>query len=274
MLANQYGLFQIWQLPVILLVIAGWVIGGGYLFQKTFSKLPNYKRMKLGKAIQISLLSGGVGWLTAGMVFGVFYKALEMPKTGVIVAIPFFLIMAYLVVFSMFKESVGETLRASLLPLVSILLLAGIAGAACGIPSIMIRRAYVKEIKLQRITTQNLDYIYQFLRNRPSKLPKSMEEILELEGVDPEWLKSPANPSRKIGFFYFQPERLGRADAKSQKLLACDFADNFADYPEQGRAVLYTHGEPVFLPAASFESLLTKPENKEFAEALKKAEGR
>ena len=95
-----------------------------------------------------------------------------------------------------------------------------------------------------------------------------------MKDMDPEWAKSPANPSRKIGFFYLQPDRLGRANRETQKILACDFGDNFADYPSPGRVVLYTHGNPGFMAEPSFQSLLKKPENKEFAEALKKAEGK
>lgn len=273
MLANQGSLFQIWQIPFILVFIAAWIFGGGFLFRKTFSRFPENKRMTLARGILVSLLSGMLGSITAAIVFKTSWKVLDMPIVSLIIAVPFFVIMAYLVVFSMFKHSAWQTLRASLLPLGAILVLAGVIGSACGIPAIATRRAFIKEQGLQIQTAQNLHKIFGIISSRPEKLPESLEELLKIKDMNPDWLKSPANPSRKIGFFYLKPDRISFSK-NNQKILACDFGDNFANFPEQGRVVLYTHGNPRFLPSSSFASLLKNPENKEFAEALKKSESK
>ena len=274
MLANPGSLFQIWQLPLVLVFIVAWLWGGGVLFRRSLSRLGEGKGVTLGKGVLVSFLAGLAGCIAAGAVFVVCRKALDASLISLLIAAPLFPIMAYLVVFAMFNHSPGQTLRAALLPLVAIILAAGVIGAACGIPAVHTRRAYRQEQRHIQTTQLRMDRLFQAMSLKPEKPPKTLQDLLEIPGVKPAWLKSPANDKREVGFFYLQPNHLSSPDDKTgrYKILACDFIDNFASYPKPGRTVLYATGQAEFLPPSSFNSLLAKPENKAFAKALKQAE--
>lgn len=273
-LANPGSLFQVWQLPLVLVFIVAWLAGGGVLFRRSLSRLSAGKGITLGKGVLVSFLAGLAGCIAAGAVFVVCHKALDRPVVSLLIAAPIFPIMAYLIIFSMFNYSPSQTLRAALLPLVAIMLAAGAVGAACGIPAVYTRRAYLQEQKHIQTTRIRLDRLFQAMSLKPEKPPKTLQDLLEISGVEPAWLKSPANDKRKVGFFYLQPNHLSSPDdtAGRYKILACDFIDNFANYPKPGRTVLYATGRVEFLPSSSFNSLLAKPENKAFAKALKEAD--
>jgi hypothetical protein len=205
-LANPGSLFQVWQLPLVLVFIVAWLWGGGVLFRRTLSRLPDSKRVTLGRGILVSFLAGLAGGIAAGAVLVVCRVALKMSIGSVIIAAPVFPVMAYLVVFAMFNYSPAQTLRASLVPIVAIMLTAGLIGAACGIPAITTRRAYIQEQKLKQITAARLAHIFNIMSLKPETPPKTLQELLDMPGIDPTrlqtlqtWLKSPANPKRQIG---------------------------------------------------------------------------
>ncbi len=272
MLANAGSLFQTWHIPFFLAAGIIWIFGGGYLFKKTLSKFPENKRMKLSKGIVVALLTGAVGVVISGLIFVVTLKAWAKPVVSLIAAAPFFPIMAYLTAFSMFKLSAKQTLRACLLPIGSGILLLGVTGAGCGIPTIMTRRAFIKKINLAVTARNNLDKVFKVIARNPAAPPESLNELVKIEGFDPELLKSPANSSREIGYFYLKPDRVSPFGDDKQQLLACDFRDNFEQYPEKGRSVLYTNGKTEFLRQTAFRGILAKKENEAFAKALKEAE--
>jgi hypothetical protein len=273
-LANPGSLFQVWQLSLVLVFIVAWLWGGGVLFRRSLSRLPNSKRITLGRGVLVSGLAGLAGGLASGAVLGVCRASLHMSIGSVLIAAPIFPIMAYLVVFAMHNYSPGQTLRASLLPLGTIVLLAGLNGAACGIPAIQTRRAYLKEQKCIQTTQLRMARLFSVMSLKPENPPTTLQNLLQIPGVNPDWLKSPANAKRQIGFFYLRPDRLGNPDSNSDryKILLCDFKDNFANYPKPGRTVLYVTGRSEFLLPSSFDSLLRKADNQAFANALKQAE--
>ncbi len=130
-----------WWMGILLVVfLLGWLWWGGRLFRKGLLKYSQKQQVSLGRGIWVSFASGLIGAAAAGVMYLVGNTALPPPPGstnpisvfGVVLAVPTFAIIAYLLVFSMFRMSAGKTLKACVPPLVSTILLAGIIGAACG----------------------------------------------------------------------------------------------------------------------------------------------
>ena len=66
------------------------------------------------------------------------------------------------------------------------------------------------------------------------------------------------------------PAPLTGPDDEKQNILVCDFRN---DSVRNRRVVLFTNGRIEDFGERAFQDLLRNPENKEFAEALRKAEG-
>jgi hypothetical protein len=275
-LANVSDYLAIWQLPVMAIVLFGWLVGGGYLFQRTLSKATDNRRFKFAKGVQVSLLAGLAGVFSAFIMYLVGNNLIlpgeaDMPVSipGVILAVIALLVMSVLTVWAMFPLSFGQTARACALPIGSVFLLILVAGTGVGIPTYYTREANIRQADNINATIGQVNRIYlAMIRNGRDQPPASLQELVKLEYIEPETLISPANPDGP-GFFYHQPDVIEPPSPDSQKVLMCDFRDNFNG---KGRTVLYHNSVIHFLPETSFQSLMMDPVNREFAKALQKAE--
>lgn len=280
MLAAASDYIQLWQVPIIMLFVFGWLVGGGFAFHHYLSKYTE-RKVKLGKGILVSFLAGLTGVILGFLAYKVGQLLLPPPKDldaipiswlGLLLALVFYLLSSYLVVYAMFSLHAGEIFSASVPAIGGVVLLA----AVLFIPTGYFANRQVKEKrqqeKMQALTQQNMINIFSGLRRRPNDLPTRLEELLKLEGFDAAYLKSPANDTREIAFFYHRPKNglLRAEEGEEDKILLCDYKGNL-----QGgvRAVMFMNGKTVILLEEIFQGILNKPINEDFAKALRVAEG-
>ena len=103
--------------------------------------------------------------------------------------------------------------------------------------------------------------------NRDARYPKDIETLIEegLVTIDAFDCPSAQRLGRQRSRFHFFPKRSG--DARGSTFMICDLKGNHPD----GRAVAHVSGQVVFLHEEEFQSLLTRPENADFARAMKDA---
>ena len=273
-LADAMDYFHLWQLPLLGILLFGWIIGGGYLFQRGMaSHVTARRRNRFSRGVLVSFLSGTVGLVVAW----IFYKigsllvresfGLPVSLTGTALAVVGFLGISYLVVYAMHKLTLGGTLRLWLLPIGGTCILGLAVLASCAIPAYYIRRNDLQRMANIRAGLDNLVRIHHAIfAGSANQLPKSLRELVEKEQLLPEDLKNPADPSREVGFFYMPRRLRSTREEGIEELIIASFP-----VANAGRLVLYTHGEANYLGEESFQSLLARPENQEFAKALQKA---
>ncbi|MBN1942095.1 MAG: hypothetical protein JW849_02260 [Phycisphaerae bacterium] len=263
----------------LLIALLLWLVGGGYLFQRILGKRTERRRYSLGQGVLVSLLSGAGGGFAAfalyfigRTIFPVEPDPMKLPICwiGVGLGIAGYLISAYLIVLAMHKLSVGETLKASFVPIVGPLLIGGVITGASfyffSFKSVLAERRFFRH---QSLTIIAVDKIYKSLERRvlqTGKATDSLETLVKENYLTPEDIQSPIN-SKGRGFFY-TGERTSK-NPNSQKILLCDYAENFG---EKGRVVLYAGGNIEFLTPQAFQSRLDQVENRRFAKALEEAE--
>lgn len=270
-----------WMVLLILLVFfPGWLWGGGYLFRKSLLKHTQKKRVSLGRGILVSLLSGTTGAIAGGVIYLVGKTTWPPPPEstspisvwGVALAVPTFFILAYLVVFSMSRMSAGKTLKACVLPLLSTIILSGIIGTVCGLAVDSSIKKKVHQTRLIIHTMENFREIHRAIaRKDPTDPPATLKGLVGVKDFDPKFIENPVNPSGR-GYFYVSTPlfRRNRVDEK-RKILACDFRE---DSVRDRRIVLFNDGRVEDFGEQAFQGLLRNPENKEFGELLRKAEGK
>ena len=223
----------------------------------------------------VSFLSGLTGAIAGGVIYLVGETAWPPPPEstnpvsvwGIILAVPTFAIIAYLVVFSMSRMSVGKTLKACAWPLVSTIILSGIIGTVCGLAVDSSIKKKMQENRLIRHTMENFVEIFEAIRRKdPTDPPATLEGLVGVKDFDPKVLQNPANPSGR-GYFYVSTP----LDRREKKILVCDFRE---DSVRDLRIVLFNNGRVEDFGERAFQDLLRNPENKEFRELLRKAEGK
>lgn len=267
-----------WEGPIIIVCILVWLLVGGYLFEKILGKRTDRRKYSFGRGVLVSFLSGAGGGMSALMLYfigstifpvALISETFPVNWLGMILGIPGFFCIAYLIVFSMHNLSAKETLTTSILPIVLPFLFALVA-MSISLPFSAKSLQEKRELyRLKMLTKYKMNHIHNLLVDnvlKTGKVPFSLDELVAQKILDPEFLKSPANPNGR-GFFYHRGKAI--SDLTSREIFICDYAENFGD---KGRTVLYRGGYVEFLPKASFRARLKQPENRRFAEALEEAE--
>jgi hypothetical protein len=283
MLASISDYLQVWEayelFPTILVCLAAWLLGGGYLFQKILGPRTQRRKYPLSRGVLISLLSGmggGISFIALYFIANAIAPNESDPYSlpinwfGVIVGAIGYFISAGLVVISMHKIPIVEIIKGSVLPLLlPVLIGILILGSSFYLFSYT-RVQVVRKQNLQKYDTYlAMDKIYKALNSKKfqtGRVATSLEELVTENYLQPEDLRSPANPKGR-GFFYNGNSTT--TDSSSRELLLCDYKENFKG---QGRIVLYCNGFPEFLTEIGFQTCLEKPENRSFAAALEMAE--
>ncbi|KKK97720.1 hypothetical protein LCGC14_2649920, partial [marine sediment metagenome] len=238
-----------WWMVVLIFAVffPGWLWGGGYLFRKSLLKHSQKRRITLGRGILVSFLSGLTGAIAGGVIYLVGKTAWPPPPEstnpvsiwGIILAVPTFAIIAYLVVFSMSRMSVGKTLKTCAWPLVSTIILSGIIGTVCGLAVDSSIKKKVRQNRLIRHTMENFVEIFEaIMRKDPTDPPASLEGLVGVKDFDPKVLQNPANPSGR-GYFYVPTPLVARRRDVKKKILVCDFRE---DSVRDLRIVLFNNG--------------------------------
>lgn len=271
MLAAASDYTFIWQLPLVLIFLFGWIVGGGALFHRALSPhLTKKKKKTFLHGVFISLVSGTVAGI--GGMIAMFVGSEFLPKSGPVSIIALILagvvlwVVWYLVVYAMHDLPGKLTMKLAWVPITSVFLLGAVVATACAVPAYRLRMEQVEMQRRAGMGLQNLSMIYGALRGYPSQgAPKSLEELIEKELIEDGMIKNPLDPDRAVGFFYF-PQPINRRIEKKEMILACSYSID-----EAPRLVLLMGGEVASMGEGSFESYLERPENKAFAEAYLKS---
>jgi len=182
-----------------------------------------------------------------------------------------FLFVSYLVVFAMGKFGAGATFRTWVGPIGGTVVLGTLLLIVCGISVQNVRqknRLLNDQVRVTQIRFQKLfRALVDWTQLNP---PESLDALVQAKELDPQTAKSPTDPTGP-GFFYIPARPTPRQMEQKDKILICDRKSHFG---EEGRTVLFSHGDIQFFLPAAFEVLLREPENRKFARALEEAEGK
>lgn len=270
MLAGISNFLFVWHLPMFAVLVAGWLMGGGWLLLRSLRKTQYPKRIRLPRCVLIFLLAG-LGGGSVGLVSFYLLNSIgdaidvNLKVVGVIVAAPTFLGVAYLVVYAMLELSMGAALKAAAVPLGAQIVLMGVIGTAGGVPAFYMRH----ELHRRSMCRANMDYVLQALdgyqRNYEKPVAK-LEILVEQNLIEAKYLKCPGAPEREIAFFYYASRLVD--SSKPDQLLLCDYRGNHS----WGRNMVMTNGQRGWRDDGKLRALLDADENKEFATALRAAE--
>lgn len=278
MLAAAGDYFQPWQLPLILLVIVAWLVGGGFLFQKILGRRVDRRRYSLGRGMLVSLLSGGGGGFAALALYFIGKTILPVEPDplrppiswlGVWLGIPGYFVVAYLIVYAMHKLTAADTFKAALVPVVSPFLFGGVVMGTSFYFTAQNVREERKHLQRVGLELQAAMRIYNALERKmlqTGKPAESLEELVQGNYLTAEELKSPVHPEGR-GFFYTGARPV--KDRESRTVILCSYVENFGD---RGRAIIYAGGAYEFLAPEAVQARLDQPENRRFGKALQAAE--
>lgn len=272
MLAAINDYTHIWQLPLLLIGVVGWLVWGGMLFRNSARRVTGQSRIGLGRGVGIAGASGFCGTLGGAIVAYIVVNALKN-SAGIMVStliggaagLAMYLLLTYLVVYTMHGTlHAKEVLTLCIKPLAIIVSLNIVVGLLCIVPAYIQRQGEIEQLQLQRDVQQRMCDVYDVLRRNAINPPKTLQELVDAKKIEQKMIQmSGDNPKT---FFYNSL----RIPSSPNVILLCTYKDDI----EGGRMVLLSSGKCSFIQKNGFSELLKREENKEFAEALKKAEGK
>jgi len=265
----------LWQLPFIGVFLFGWIVGGGYMLRRSVRKaLPEMrKRIRLGRCVLVSILSGFTALATAVAVFmlvsglGTKIEA-DLTIVAIIVAIPIAGLMAVLSVYATFHLSLLQSARVLAPTAGAVLLLGGVIGSITGT---MAYRIHTREVR-ERTALDNALRVGQALSDyeeRALALPGDLQTLVTDNYLTTRYVRSPNLPGRDVGFFYY-PTEWSPGDLNTRKILLCELPPAL---PANRRAVMYVNGSCILAGEEELRGLFDRPENAEFVKAFQAATG-
>jgi hypothetical protein len=266
-----------WQIPLLLIALAGWLLGGPWLLKLALSRQGLLGKFKFPNLMLHMLLAGLAGGAVGAAVF---FLIIAIGQAGnatltipaAIAALPAALVTAYLILYAMLDLPLAKAMSAGTLPLVAVIALGAAMIVACALPADAARQ----EERNQALCRKQLTAINGQIvgvKMLSGQVPPSLEYLLEKGALAPKDLLCPSCPGLKIAYFYFPPQKIDTQTARSREtsfeLRLCDFADN---HKRTGRNILTSDGQAQWIKEPDFQALLTKPENIAFAKALAEAE--
>lgn len=269
----------IWQLPLILAMMLGWVVLGGYLLANSEFKRAKQEaveaekegivrrrpKRRTGHGVMVAFLAGFGGAVLGGAFYmligamGVSDDSVTALAVAGTVGFVAFLIGAFLVIYAMHNVSMGETLKLSgPFFLVNLVLIVGI-GAAIAVPAYGMGRAALARGNC----ATNLRILFDGLRQYNSlytQPPQTLQQLVDTEQVNPPHVESPTTdpPTRYV----YAPAKPVEPGTPTEEILA------LGPVSDDGRNVLFVNGDVRWLSQAELAPLLAKSENADIAQAL------
>jgi hypothetical protein len=268
------------QVPFIVAFCAWWLLGAGWLLQRSIRRVTGARRQGLGPCV-LGLFLAGMGAMTvAALTCMLVVRIGENPEAptnrywqaGAVVGLVLALPMALLILYAVFQLPPGKLLRAAWLPLVTVL----VAAAVLGTPAVILARhglriqnnAELSITHLRQIDLAIRDYERFCDRQFPKGLESLTEEIpLKNRTIPPLLTKSAIRcpflpPEVAVGYFYYPGPSADPNDKRSRALRACEWP-----HPQIDRfhAMLFANGEVRSNPDQDFQATLKLPENADFA---------
>lgn len=267
MIASINDYLYSWHWILLMVFLAGWLLGGGWLMARGLKKILATRRPQMGRGVLLALLSGGAGAVGAAVIFIFFRQIGQVIKSdhliipGAVVALLTGLALAYLVVFAMQSLTARQTGKLVALPMASILALSAVIAGTAGPYSYNL----TQERRGQDDCSRNLRYIQYYLKSysRTNLMPQTLQVLVDRKQIKAEQLFCPARADEKRGYFYMA------RDLKKQQadttIVLCDLHENH----KNGRCVIMADWSTAWLTEQEFQELLKLPVNAEFADALK-----
>ena len=273
MLAGPADYLFSWQIPLILLYVAVWLIGGTYLTHWALARMTELPRRKRtsARSLRLNFFTTGSGLTALTIVagsFGVLAGRAEGHKATIAV------VGLSLGVPAMFGTAWAVGMVMLDLPVKTWLRITGVTtGALLAFLALLVAGAFLPA-RSQRLTKHQQDrcrsnlYELQAALNRHSTLgPEAvtLEELVMKGRCGPEVLRCPANPNRPQGYLYAPSPQAERDTGASDKIRVCDHRKNHSGC----RMVLYTDGRVEVVNEDRFSELLELLENAEMAELVR-----
>lgn len=275
MLASLGDYLHVWQLPLFAVFFFGWLVVGGYLIQNRFAKATDNRRYKFGRGVLVSFLAGSGGAMAGGalgMVGNTIFEADKHPISlaAVILMLVGFVFFSLLIIFAMHHLSFKQTASAAAPAVGFIILLAALVGGISYFPAHASRQDQLQRARMINKTIQQMKTIHNaLLQHGGGNPPESLQVLVEKELIEKEDIQSPPRPDGP-GFFYYPPEKITYSGNDDElELIVVDYAGN---QPGGERVVLYSHGMIQSLGPGQFDAIVSRPENRQFREALQRAE--
>lgn len=274
MLAGIRDYFHLWQLPLFLILGAGWLIGGGRLLLRSIKQRQYSKRMHLGRCVLISLLSGLAGVIAAAAFSYLVLSIGKATDTNLKIAagavgLVVLMATAYFVIYAMLELSFSSALKAAALPLTAQIIMLIIVGSAAGVPAHFIRQSQLSRIRCRNNMSNYLAVAIRMYERTYETPPPDIKALLNRNLMDSNKLNCPAAPEDTMGYFYY-PTHLIDVRESSEQIAACDVRGNHSG----GRNVLLSNGYTRWYDEEELQVLLSQPQNEEFAAVLNTAESK
>jgi len=267
-LATIEGYAHVWQLPLLLLYVCAWLIGGTYLTRWALRRHAGVPRSKatMARSFRVNFLSGGAGNVGAGTVLLFFMLLCQRGETvqkgwaivGVVLAPVVMLGMSWLVqmnILSVAPKVLGRMVCVTTVPL---LVLMGILGAGTWVKA---RQTRMENVGLARCekNLRNLNkHLSRWANLRLSVPAPDLETIVDGVNVRPEQLRCPGSHSDRPGYLYVSvPDERQNPDNRTSKLR---LADRRGNHPGR-RVVVYADNRTDVIREEEFQRLLELPEN-------------
>jgi hypothetical protein len=99
-----------------------------------------------------------------------------------------------------------------------------------------------------------------------ARFPKDINVLIEKGLITAEAFECPSDAHDGPSYFHYFPTKTPRWSSRA--VMVCDVKGN---HPRDGRAVCYMSGAVNFVSESEFQRLLARPENADFARAMKDA---
>ena len=278
MLASARDYLHIWQLPIFLVFVAGWIFGGGWLLHRAFRKYGYKKRLSVRRCFACSLLAGGAGGVSAMIVFFLFRAIGAAAHTnlnilGMILATAIMVTIALLVLYAMFDMPMRQMVATAAVPVAAVMVLAVALAAAAGLPAYRIRRRQIQSGRQIGLSLRNLARIDRAIRlywSASRTPPDNLTRLVEKEYINADDLRQPGGADQSFRYFYL-PAPPVPAGQETRKIQACS---SILLGDGEFRAVLLVNGNCRLYDKRNFQILLDLTENTAFAAFLRAEEGK
>lgn len=281
--------FQPWHLLPLAAFFLASVIVGGFLLRRLLARQfaalgddapaagRRRSRASAGKCMVAMLLAAMGAGFAAVAIIALFmaikdasHESLIWPYVvGAILTMVAMPGVAYVVLLAMFPLPAGRMLRAAGPVFALVLAFAVVTLVPTGV--LAYRQKVVNDYRDQtiRIHLPHIDQALRMYEVRHNAPADALQDLVETDYIDPQYLRSPADPDGDIGYFYFSKRSIpGRSE--TDEIRVCDYKRNFDG---KGRGILLLNGRSEWVSEEEFQQLLDMDVNSDFAEALRQAEG-
>jgi hypothetical protein len=274
----QFYIVPALQIPLVLVFVVGWLVGGAYLLRKAARKNPEreLRTISMARCVGIMLLAGVLGAMAGMMVLGIGVLLYQMVGSKALVAgfgllgLLMMLGMGFLAVSMQIKHPAKRVWSIAWKPLVGTIVLLAVVAVAGFLPA----RSFVMRGAARNRAMLNLGVIKQGMQQYVKKVffryPDRLESLLVIgDWMNEKALRNELRPDLEVAYFYCPPD-IEQAEANPTKtLLAVSYAADDVD----GRAIMIWGNRSIdWLDDKDFAELLAHPTNARFAEELAKAE--